>query len=364
MSRIRSIKPEFFTDEDVAGLSPWAQLLFIALWTHADKAGRLEDRPARIKVCCQPYSSQKIYSLLAELVRGGFIYRYTHDGKGFIQIRSWTKHQLCHRDEPSSSIPAPDGRVDPPMGIVPNDTIRARIYQRDAFLCAYCGRDMRNDVRARCVDHVWPLSYGGTHHEDNLVTACKPCNAKKAGKSPTDLGWTWPSQASRYEHAVNGEVNGPLTGGATPVDSDATSCRNGKGVGNGIGKKEERQEVAAFADAWNAHVTAPIGHCRELTPARRKLIAARLKEHPLDDWVAIFDRINASPFCRGENDRGWHADFDWVLKPEVRAKVSEGKYDPRPTVPPVHRPPAQVSGRTWQEERAAQLAALKAERGT
>jgi hypothetical protein len=41
---------------------------------------------------------------------------------------------------------------------------------------------------------------------------------------------------------------------------------------------------------------------------------------------AVFTRINALAFCRGENDRGWRANFDWALKPTSIAKVLEGNY--------------------------------------
>ena len=40
----------------------------------------------------------------------------------------------------------------------------------------------------------------------------------------------------------------------------------------------------------------------------------------------VFTRINGLPFCRGENDRGWRANFDWALKPANIAKVLEGVY--------------------------------------
>src|SRR5215831_9444642 len=49
MQRIRTIKPDFFLSDDVLALSFPARLLFIGLWTCADREGRLEDRPAFLK---------------------------------------------------------------------------------------------------------------------------------------------------------------------------------------------------------------------------------------------------------------------------------------------------------------------------
>lgn len=57
-------------------------------------------------------------------------------------------------------------------------TIRARIFERDDFTCQYCGA---RGVKLQC-DHIFPVKHGGTHEDDNLVTACEPCNRAKAGK--------------------------------------------------------------------------------------------------------------------------------------------------------------------------------------
>ena len=72
MPRIRTIKPEFFTDEVIAQMSPLARIAFEGLWCHADKSGRLEDRPARLKVLILPYDSADFEALLGEMsARGG-----------------------------------------------------------------------------------------------------------------------------------------------------------------------------------------------------------------------------------------------------------------------------------------------------
>ena len=41
MARIRTIKPEFFTSDDICALSPLARLLYVGLWCEADREGRL-----------------------------------------------------------------------------------------------------------------------------------------------------------------------------------------------------------------------------------------------------------------------------------------------------------------------------------
>ena len=107
MARIRSIKPEFFDDEDVAALSVHARLAFIGLLTQADREGRLEDRPLRLKVRLFPHDAVDMDGLLVELSSAQFIIRYEADNKRFIQIRTFAKHQRPHVREVASTYPAP-----------------------------------------------------------------------------------------------------------------------------------------------------------------------------------------------------------------------------------------------------------------
>jgi len=107
MARMRIVKPGFFTNEEMAELPPLTRLLFIGLWTVADRRGRLEDRPKRLKAELLPYDNHGIEPSLAALHDAGFITRYSIDGKNYIQINKFEKHQHCHVKEPESTIPAP-----------------------------------------------------------------------------------------------------------------------------------------------------------------------------------------------------------------------------------------------------------------
>jgi hypothetical protein len=107
MSRLRTIKPGFFLDEELAECSPLARLLFAGIWTIADREGRLEDRPRRIKVQTLPYDDCDVDELLGELERHGFVTRYEADGARYIAIPTWHKHQNPHVKEGPSTIPAP-----------------------------------------------------------------------------------------------------------------------------------------------------------------------------------------------------------------------------------------------------------------
>lgn len=111
MARIRTIKPEFFKSDELADLSPLHRLLFIGLWCLADRDGRLEDKPRRIKVEILPYDDADVDAMLADLHAAGFVHRYTAEGVACIVVVNFEKHQRItgKESEQRSSLPAPDG---------------------------------------------------------------------------------------------------------------------------------------------------------------------------------------------------------------------------------------------------------------
>lgn len=110
MARIRSIKPEFFDDENLCELPFQHRLAYVGLWTQADKVGRMEDRPRRLKARIFPFDDVDMDAILTDLARGGFVIRYLAGGKPFLAIKptSWDKHQRPRQDEPESVLPGPD----------------------------------------------------------------------------------------------------------------------------------------------------------------------------------------------------------------------------------------------------------------
>jgi hypothetical protein len=129
--RARNIKPGFFMNEDLADCGPWGRLLFAGLWCLADKAGRLEERPRRIKAEVFPYDEKMptIESLLKTLAEKGFITRYQVDTKNYIQINNFGEHQHPHHTEKESNLPPPDFHgaitVNSPLdnGYTPSDSL-------------------------------------------------------------------------------------------------------------------------------------------------------------------------------------------------------------------------------------------------
>lgn len=110
MSRIRTIKPEFFLDDELAELSPITRLLFIGLWTIADCAGCLHDRPKRIKAQVLPFDNCDPENMLQDLHNAKFILRYRVSGEAYIKVVNFNKHQRLSGLEAQSmsQIPQPE----------------------------------------------------------------------------------------------------------------------------------------------------------------------------------------------------------------------------------------------------------------
>ena len=101
--RIRTIKPEFWRSEDIAALSIEDRLLFIGLWSYVEDNGVGRDEPQLIQCDLYPLdtfteASLRTHGGLTRLSQQGLITRYEGpDGRRYLQINSWDKHQKINR---------------------------------------------------------------------------------------------------------------------------------------------------------------------------------------------------------------------------------------------------------------------------
>ena len=264
MARIRSLKIGFFENEELARQPYEARLLFEGLWLLADREGRLEDRPLRVKARIFPYDTIDADALLQLLHDAGFILRYAIDGVAYIQVVNFGKHQRPKADEAASAIPAPCLKIPPLIGAVP-----------------------------RLVGDGPALGKG--HRTEDREIEGKGLIRDDADTPPPDV----------------------------------------------------------LAVLWNELTSAPLPRCKEVSAKRRKHMHVRLTERPVSEWRAVVARIEQSTFCRGFNERGWVASFDWMIgSPEVAVKVLEGKYDDRRKMSRVessYQPTQHADYDTWPE---------------
>ena len=105
--RSRILRAGFFTNELLAEIDPHARLLFAGLWLLADREGRLEDRPSKIRGVLFPYEVElNVNALLCQLSKKGFIVRYRVDNSCYIEVINFKEHQQVYHNEADSVIPS------------------------------------------------------------------------------------------------------------------------------------------------------------------------------------------------------------------------------------------------------------------
>jgi hypothetical protein len=131
-----------------------------------------------------------------------------------------------------------------------------------------------------------------------------------------------------------------------PVDVPSGSQEKGTeeetGRNPGEAEASSSSDVRQAFETWNAlALRLGLPRARNLDDARKKAIRTRLREGGLAAWTRALQAIEQSPHCRGDNDRGWRADLDFVCQARSFRRLVEGSY--AGTGPdagaPVQRPP-------------------------
>ena len=132
MVRIRTIKPEFWSDEKLSTLSAIDRLVFLGLIGMSDDYGRLHDNIKVIDAFVFPNSSETVRESLANLSRTGRIRRgKASNGKPVIEIANWSKHQRV--DKPQNHLALPPIEIeDQETKEKPSDSFLPESFQNDS----------------------------------------------------------------------------------------------------------------------------------------------------------------------------------------------------------------------------------------
>jgi len=292
MSRIRSIHPGQWTDEDFVECGMAARLLVIGLRNEADDNGVFEWKPTRLKMRLFPADDVDVPALLAEAEACNQVRQFEVDGRRYGAIRNFRAFQ--NPRSPSCQHPT-------------TPAIEQFLGRREN---------------------------GGTEEKRGPG---RPRKAQ-AAETPDDEPEQFPQSA---------EINSLMEREREKEDSPSDSSASELADGSADGKKDEpRGELIVFPVAGAATdpvVTAfedyqalrrdLVPGCRplELNSGRRKKLAGRLRDvGGLAGWVSVMARIRGSPFLRGETSRNGFVAIDWLLEPKNLLKVTEGNYDERP----------------------------------
>jgi hypothetical protein len=127
MARIRTIKPEFWTSEQVMQCSPLSRLLFIGIWNFCDDAGNHPLSAITIKALVFPGDAiavEEIRRMLDELSASGLLSFYAASGKQYLHVNGWGHQKI---DKPTVKFPPFESSKPPhpPETPAPNEGMRA-----------------------------------------------------------------------------------------------------------------------------------------------------------------------------------------------------------------------------------------------
>ena len=346
MARARNIKPGFFKNELLAEMPPETRLLFMGLWCLADREGRFEDRPKKIKMELFPCDSFSIEDSLALLAKDGFLLRYEVDGKRYAQVVNFTKHQMPHHKEVPSDIPAPPGcaQVTRHSYDVPAK-VREEVFARDGNACLKCGA-----LESLSLDHIKPLGSGGDNSTNNLQTLCTSCNSSKGNTTKdyrksnieptlsqrqTKQGAPCPSDSLIPDSLIpDSLIPDPLTeakASLSPAKPDALPpCPHAELID--LFGQHLPMLPQPKVEAWSgARAKALQTRWRWVLTAKKRdgTRYATNRNEALAWFSRYFNFVARSDFLSGRDGKWTGCDLGWLANETNFAKVIQGNYDNR-----------------------------------
>ncbi len=278
MSRIRSIKPDFWTSEQVMECSPMARLAFIGMWNFCDDFGVHPASTKTLKAQVFPsddISAYQISGLIAELIAQGLLREFQAQGKTWWHVTGWHHQKI---DRPSKSkYPSPSETCDinpPPEGID----------------CSSSARRVLDEGSSKARDGREGKGREGSTEEKNTSTN-------------VDVRPLVPSEpAPPAARVVLKSVKPP--------------CPH-----------------EAIKDLYH-EILPELPMCRMLTEPRKGYINQRWNSKPGPDigkWRTYFEYVRESDFLMGRSAGSggrppFVATLEWLTRPSNFAKVIEGLY--------------------------------------
>jgi hypothetical protein len=268
VARIRTVKPEFWSDEQVMECSPLARLMFIGIWNFCDDAGNHPLSEKTIKALVFPgdsIGSAEIRRLLVELSSNALLRFYECSGKAYLNVKGW-RHQKI--DRPTIKHPDFDEGIE--------------VFPDDLWPAGQVVADESSNIR-RVVDEASPPEGKGKGREGK-------------GEDQEHLSTYVDGQGLGKPKRVRDE---------TPY-AEILACYQRVCTGKFLG-----------AEVLNAKRKANIKRAYDLTVRDEQ----PFKDRGIEFWEKYFTRCTTNKHWCGENDRGWKADLEFVTRESSVLKV-------------------------------------------
>ena len=300
MARARNIKPSFFKNELLAEMDAFDRLLFIGLWCLADREGRIEDRPKRIKMELFPCDTYDVNAGLDQLAKHGFLRRYKAGDAAVVSIVNFHKHQTPHGTEKDSELPDETGAL----------TVHDR--SENGYVT---GKKRRNNVK--------PEQSTG---QELLSDSVSP--VKTQGENTLNPDSLNPDSLK--------EAKASLSASAKPTDDETDDgvppCPFDKLIDSYKKHLPELPDVRRSLFAGGKNGKAMRSRWRWVLTAKHERgprVGERLAESA-QDGIAWFDRYFAfvadSDFLTGKSGAFTGCDLGWLVNATNFEKVLSGKY--------------------------------------
>lgn len=358
MARIRTIKPEFWTDEKIVLLPFEARLLFIALWNFADDEGYLVYSPERLKMQIFPNEIDLEMDALIDLLNAaGLVDYYIDSAKNYLlYICHWERHQKIDRPTKTKLSPEKYNKksISPLLrreiaikyGCPPGGKIESACYYCGQIgIISWCRTTKKQPVSwisfsGLELDNFVSERAGAVSSLENIVLSCRHCNRSENTLEPLALlGSAYDSSSPREFHrALETERKGKERKGSDlECKQEVYTLVNGKpSTPSEIFPKSKKKE---FPSCPYQQILEEFGKIlpelpqpSSLSDGRKKHILARWKENAdIGYFLQVFHGVQQSDFLMGrradKNQRQWRASFDWIMTARNWEKIVDGNYD-------------------------------------
>lgn len=296
MSRIRSIKPEFWTSEQVMECSPMARLCFIGMWNFCDDNGVHPASAKTLRAQIFPsddISAHQVLGFVTELIAQGLIREFTAEGKTWWHVTGWHHQKI---DRPSKAkYPCPPCTCD------------EKSSQTDIGHSTSPRRALDEPSRRR----------GGEGSTEEKKSPYGDGPLAVASGTPSS---TAPNESDPAPPTARGE---PARPAAPPADAKVIR----------IPAAKPPCPYEAIRDLYH-EILPELRMCRILTETRKGYLRQRWIQSPgpdLEKWRVYFSYVRESAFLMGKKSgtvdrQPFEADLEWLTRPNNFAKVVDGKY--------------------------------------
>lgn len=288
--RKRMLNPDFFTDPDiVANFDAFGRLFYQGLWCVAEDSGCLELNPLFLKMKIFPGDNielDQIQIYIDKLVDLDKIIDYEVDNKKYGWIKNFHKHQTLNRPSPPT-VPLPSWII---------------FHGENEF-------SKRHEYYYEVIEKRPVQDASMTEERQDQEVTCTEEKLKEVKGNKKKLS----------EEEENTETEAKEGPPPTPYQEISDLYNR---------YCPDMPRVIKMSDRRKEHLRARWKEVYKLVLDQNENIPEDLKEQILSVFELIFQKAGSSRFMNGKNDRGWKADFEWMIKNNNNfTKVLEGKYD-------------------------------------